>query len=210
MDDGMAFWVHDGGVVPESGTQVIRAADYAAFVEAEDVLAQARARAAEIVLQAERELEEKRRQGYEDGVAEGKAEVAERFFDTVSASVEHLSGMESALIELVMRSLKAILGAFDNKELVAETVGHALRLVRDEKRVTLRVAVDDAGVVEERLADFARRDPGMGRIDVVPDAALSSGGCVMETEIGVIDATLERQLAIIENSFRKQLEEKRG
>ena len=210
MGDGMAFWLHDGGVIPESGTQVIRASDYAALTEAEDILAGARARAAEIVLQAERELEEKRRQGYEDGVIEGKAEIAERFFDTVSASVEHLSGMESALVELVMRSLKAILGNFDNTALVEETVGHALRLVRDEKRVILRVAVDDAGVVENRLAEFARRYPGLGRIDVVPDAALSTGGCIMETEIGVIDATLERQLSIIENSFRKQLDEKRG
>ena len=40
--------------------------------------------------------------------------------------------------------------------------------------------------------------------------ALAAGGCVLETEIGVVDASLERQLAIIEETFRRHLEERRG
>ncbi|MDR2390606.1 MAG: HrpE/YscL family type III secretion apparatus protein [Planctomycetota bacterium] len=197
-------------VVPEPGTMVLKAGEYAVMAEANAVLAQASARAGEIVALAEADAEAERRRGYEAGVAEGKAEVAERMFETMAASVEHLSGMESTLVDLVMRSLRTVLGTFDREELAVETVRHALRLVRDEKRVVLRVAAADADCVAKRLDEIVRRYPGMGRVDLVPDASLGSGGCVMETEIGVIDASLDRQLAMIENSFRRQLEERRG
>ncbi|MDR1613536.1 MAG: HrpE/YscL family type III secretion apparatus protein [Planctomycetota bacterium] len=197
-------------VVPEPGTMLLKAGDYAVMAEADAVLAQASARAEEIVVRAEADAGAERRRGYEAGVAEGKAEVAERMFETMAASVEHLSAMESTLVDLVMRSLRTVLGTFDREELAVETVRHALRLVRDEKRVLLRVAAADADYVAKRLDEIVKRYPGMGRVDLVPDASLASGGCVMETEIGVIDASLERQLTMIENSFRRQLEERRG
>jgi type III secretion protein L len=197
-------------VIPEPGTMVLKAGEYAIMAEADAILAQASARAGEIVAWAEADADAERHRGYEAGVAEGKAEVAERMFETMTASVEHLSGMEATLVDLVMRSLRTILGTFDREELAVETVRHALRLVRDEKRVVLRVATADADSVAKWLDEIVKRYPGMGRVDLVPDASLGSGGCVMETEIGVIDASLERQLTMIENSFRRQLEEKRG
>lgn len=206
----MAVMLIKDCAIPEPGATVLKADEYAALVEANEILELARARAGEIAAHAETEAEEKRRQGYDDGIAEGKAEVAERMFETMTASVEHLSGMESTLIDLVIRSLRTILGSFDDEELAVRTVRHALRLVRDEKRVTLRVATADADAVSRRLEDICRQYPGMGRVDLVPDAGLAAGGCVMETEIGVIDAGLERQLTMIENSFRRQLEEKRA
>ncbi|MCC8189016.1 MAG: HrpE/YscL family type III secretion apparatus protein [Planctomycetes bacterium] len=206
----MALMLVKDCVVPEADAAVVKAADYAVLVEANEILALAATRADAIVKDAEREAEDRRRQGYADGRAEGKAEVAERLFETVAASVEHLSGMEATLVDLVVRSLRTILGTFDREELAVETVRHALRLVRDEKKVTLRVAAADADRVAERLEEITAGYPGMGRVDLVPDTSLAPGGCVMETAIGVIDAGLDRQLAMIEASFRKQLEEKRG
>lgn len=205
----MAVLLTKDSVIPKPGAFVIKANEYADLVDANAILDTARARAEDIVARAEAEAGEIRRRGYEDGKMEGKAEVAERMFETMAASVEHLSGMEATLIDLVMRSLRTVLGTFDREELVVETVRHALRLVRDEKRVTLRIAAADADAVTKRLEEICKHYPGMGRVDLVPDAALSPGGCVMETEIGVIDASLERQLTMIENSFRRQLEEKR-
>ncbi|MDR0361996.1 MAG: HrpE/YscL family type III secretion apparatus protein [Planctomycetota bacterium] len=196
-------------VIPEPGTAVLKAGEYGILADANEILALAESRKREIAARAEADAEAERRRGYEDGVNEGKAEVAGRMFETMAASVEHLSGMEATLVDLVMRSLRTVLGTFDREELVVDTVRHALRLVRDEKRVVLRIAIADADCVTRRLDEIVKRYPGMGRVDLVPDASLPPGGCVMETEIGVIDASLDRQLAMIESAFRRQLEEKR-
>ena len=198
------------GVAPAPGVRVLKAADYASFVEAEAVVERAREQAARLLEKAEADAADQRRRGYEEGREEGKAEVAERLFEAVSESVEHVAEMESALVDVVIKSMRTIIGELDREELAVKAVGHALRLVRDEKRVVLRVSVADAPAVEARLRDIAGRYPGMGRVDVAPDASLSPGGCVMETDIGVIDATLERQLTIIEETFRRHLEERRA
>lgn len=199
-----------GDIAPAPGVSVLKAHEYDAFVEAAGLIGEARERAAGILAEAGKDAEERRRAGFEAGVREGKDEVAEQFFAAVSGSVEQLAGMENALVDVVIRSLRTILGSFDREELAVQTVSHALRLVRDEKRVLLRVSPDDAPLVEKRLAEITKPYPVLIRVDVRADASLSPGGCVMETELGVIDATLDRQLAVIEDAFRQQLDGRPG
>ncbi len=38
----------------------------------------------------------------------------------------------------------------------------------------------------------------MGYLEVVGDARLDQGGCILETEIGIIDASLDSQLAALQ------------
>lgn len=198
----------DGGAAPDPGARVIKADAYAAVVDVADVLAAARDQADELLRRADVDAGDIRERARREGLEEGKAEVAEQLFEAVTASVEQISSMENAMVDVVMRSLRTILGSFDDKDLATRVVGQALRLVRDEKRVVLRVALEDADTVRERLAEIVAAYPGMGRVDVHPDSALKPGGCVLETDAGVIDATLERQLTIIRDTFKRHLEER--
>ncbi len=209
----------DGAVLPGPGVTVLRSGEYADLVQAGEVVNAARAEGAAVLARtrqeaesilagAHKEAEAIREAARQAGLEEGKAEVAEQMFAVVTASVEQVSSMENAMVEVVMRSLQTILGGFDKKDLVRQVVGQSLRLVRDEKRVILKVAVADADAVRQGLDGIIAKYPGIGRVDVQPDASVRPGGCIMETEIGVIDATLERQLAIIQDAFRKTLEER--
>lgn len=199
-----------GGIGTDPGTIVLKAGEYAEMVEAENIVARAREEAERIRVRAETEAEDRRRAGYEEGMAEGKLEISAQMFESVAASLDHMARMESSFVDVVMRSVRTILGSFDNADLAEKVVGHALRLVRDEKKVLLRVSMDDVDAVQARLADIVKRYPGMGRVDVAADPSLGAGGCIMETELGVIDATLDRQLGMIEDAFRRHLEERTG
>ncbi len=196
------------GFSPEPGARVLRAAEYRTLVEGEEILARAREQAGAILSDAESAAERMRQEGRAEGLEEGRAEVAERLFEAVTASVEQFASMEQALVDMVVKSVRAIVGEFDREELAVKSVGHALRLVRDEKRVLLRVAPEDAESVTARLDEILLRYPGMGRVDVRADGGLGRGGCIMETPAGVIDATLDRQLKIIEETFKRHLEER--
>ncbi|MDR3078071.1 MAG: HrpE/YscL family type III secretion apparatus protein [Planctomycetota bacterium] len=206
----MAALLNPSLATPDPAARVLKAAEYANLVEAGEILSQARERARELLEKAGIEADELRKKGHEEGFQEGKAEVAEQLFEAMTASVEQLAAMEKSLVEVAVRSVRVILGSFDREDLAVQAVGHALRLVRDEKRVLLRVAAADADTVRRRLEEITLRYPGMGRVDVASDASLSPGGCVMETDVGVIDATLDRQLSIIEDTFRRHLEERRS
>ncbi|MCL2001648.1 MAG: HrpE/YscL family type III secretion apparatus protein [Planctomycetes bacterium] len=200
----------EGNAAPGPEVRVLRAADYMTLVETREALAQARTEAEGIRKKAEDAYEERRREGFAEGLLEGKAELAAQLLETLTASVDQVAAMESQLVDVVIQSVRAILGSFDHEELVAKVVANALRLVRDEKKILLRVAAGDADAVTARLEDICRRYPGMGRVDVAADPALMPGGCVLETEIGVVDASLDRQLTIIEETYRRHLEERRS
>ncbi len=198
----------NGESAPGPGVDVIRANEYAVMVESSEIIEAARKKSAEILAQALTDAEELRELARREGLEEGKAEVADQLFNAVTASVEQMGKMESGLVDVVVQSIRAILGEFDEHDLVVRVVGQAIRLVRDEKRVTLRVSLADADTVRNQLEDILARYPGIGRVDVRPDASVAPGGCVMETEMGVIDATLDRQLAIIRDTFHKTLQER--
>ena len=42
-------------------------------------------------------------------------------------------------------------------------------------------------------------------LDVVPDARLERGSCLLESELGVVDASLETQLKALENALRSKI-----
>lgn len=78
----------------------------------------------------------------------------------------------------------------------------ALAVVRNQKQVTLRVLtpsqLDDVRAsVNELLAAF----PGVGFLDLVPDARLGPDACILESEIGVVEASIAGQLGAIEKAF---------
>lgn len=187
------------------GVKVVKAVDYARFVEAQQLLAEARAAADRIVADAGAAFDEEKRRGHEEGLLEGKAEMAERMLDGVTRGVEYLQGMESAVVDVVMKSLVAVMDGLDDKELICRIVRKSLQQVRDQKRIVLRVCVDDAEAVRARLDEMVRSYPGIGIVDITPDPRLTPKQCILETEMGVVDASLSKQLEIIEKSFRHHL-----
>ena len=69
---GTLFRLTDEGAAPSPGTTVIKAAEYATYTEANALIEQARAHAADIERKAAEAYEERKQEGYRDGLEEGK------------------------------------------------------------------------------------------------------------------------------------------
>ena len=188
-----------------TGVKIIKKADYARFVAAEQVLEAARKLAEQIAAEARAAYEQQKKEGREEGILQGKTEIAERMLEGVSRSVDYLEGMENAVVDIVMKSLASVLGEMNEKDLVCRVVRRALQRVRDQKKILLKVCVDDAEAVQARLDEMVRAYPGIGLVQVQPDPRLGPRECILETEMGVVDASLDKQLATIEKSFRQHL-----
>ena len=56
------------------------------------------------------------------------------------------------------------------------------------------------------LASMLASVPGSASfLDVVPDARLERGACLLESELGVVDASLETQLKALEGALRSKI-----
>jgi type III secretion protein L len=67
------------------------------------------------------------------------------------------------------------------------------------------VAPAQADWQKSRLATIMQTFPKIQFLDVQADSRLSANGCVLETEIGVVDATLETQLKAIEKALIRSM-----
>ena len=187
------------------GQRVIRAADVAAWGEAEALLASARQQADAIIARAEAELEAERRRGYDEGQAEAQMEQAEKMIDTVGRTIDYFARVEGDMVALVMAAVRKIIDGFDDAERVLIVVKNALSVVRNQKQMTLRLHPQQVDVVRSRVNDLLAAYPGVGYLDIVPDGRLAMESCILESEIGLVEASIESQIKAIEAAFHKVL-----
>ena len=185
-------------IIPDDG--VLKADDYRAYVDAEAMLAAARAEAERIRAEAEAEFRRQSERGFAEGLRKGQGDCAEQMLGVVSRGVEFLRGLEETVASLVMLALEQMLGAMNDRELLMKVVHKALSVVRERGHVTIRVRPDQVRYVEEQLgADASVGDSRL--IEVVPDPLLGRSDCILETELGVIDASLDVQLEAIRKTL---------
>ncbi|PTY07830.1 HrpE/YscL family type III secretion apparatus protein [Opitutaceae bacterium EW11] len=180
---------------------ILKAADFGAVLEAQEIVARAEAEAAWIREEARKEYERQKELGYREGLEQGKAEMAERVVSTFEQSSRYVSKLEDALIDVVIKSTRRMVGEFESRERVERIVRKALELLRNQNQVRIRVSPAQAEWLQGRVAGLLGAFPRIQFLDVQPDSRLADDGCVLETELGVIDATVETQLRAIEKAL---------
>jgi len=150
--------------------------------------------------------EEKKREGYADGLEEGKLEHAEKMMETIISSVEFIEGIESTLVNVVNQSIRKIIGEMEDKERIVAIVRNALNVVRGQQKVTVRVAPADEAAVLEAMAGMTAGG-GNSFMTVIADARLERDSCILESELGVVDASLSTQLKALENAFKSKIQQ---
>ena len=186
---------------PAPGVKVLKAADVDTLHDAASLIAAAKAHAAEIEKKAEAVYEERFQQGYEDGVEAGKMENAEKMMETVLASVEFIESIENTVVSVVNQSIRKIIGELDDETRIKRIVGTALNTVRGQLRVTVRVNPAEEPTVSKALAAMTSGS----YLTVVADPRLGPDSCILESELGVVDASLETQLKALEHAFTSKI-----
>ncbi len=191
--------------IPDPSARVLRAADYTALVQAQALLDEARAQADAILAGAQEAFEAERRRGYEDGKQEALLDQAEKMIETVGRTVDYFAGVENEMVDLVMSAVRKVVDGFDDRDKVMIVVRNVLAVVRNQKHMTLRLNPDDVEVVRARINDILADYPGVGYLDLMADARLAQGACILESEIGMVEASLEGQISALQGAFQRTL-----
>lgn len=202
---GTMFRLMKGTVHLAPNQKVVKADEYEDIVKAQDILTTATRQAEQIIADAHEEYEREKERGYEDGLSEGKLQMAEMMMDNVASSVDYLEKMELAVVDIVMQSLRKILGTMDDQERVTAVVRKALSYVKAQKKVILKVSTEEFDIVKQAIDDLQREFVSIGFLDVAADSRLKKGDCLMESDIGVVNASLDIQLKSIRSAFLKRL-----
>jgi type III secretion protein L len=190
-------------ITPPMYNSTIKRDVHEATLGANQILEQARAEAVQITAQAEQDrepvLEEARQQGYSKGLGEWN----DTLVNAWKYRDEFLAQSEPELVRLAVEIARRIVGKelVTRPEAILGIVDEAVKAIRAEKRLTIRVNPGQEARVRAHTESLGPLAGDVARVLVVADPAVGMGGCVVESELGIIDAQLETQLERFEEAL---------
>ncbi len=160
-------------------------------------------------------------EAYEKGFAQGQKDgetLGRKKYETLANRLEELiRGLEKSLAEHVLSlepQVYALVKLMVEKlilkevstspEVIKAVLREALTHVVEQARVKIHLHPDDTEFLEEVLAALKEELTRIKDFEIVPNPNLHRGGCLLETDFGLIDATLERRWREILKRFEDE------
>jgi type III secretion protein L len=179
---------------------VVRAEDLPLLESAATMLAAAEKKSREIHESLEQQVAEAREEGRRQGIEEARAEASKIQIKAVADVSKYLASIQDHLLEALVGCMRRVVLDLPPRERMSQLLGKALADLGASQRVTLSVNPANAGVVNEALEQLASSIPAAGiEVKVRPD--LPEDACVLETPMGIVDASLESQLLALKSSL---------
>jgi type III secretion protein L len=179
-----------------------------ASLEAKDILVKAQEQAAQLLDDAQREKEKVLAESAERGYAAGLDQWNNALADAWKQREEFFSKHEAELVKLAGAIAKKIIGdsVMMPLDTVLQTAREALRSVRSERRVTIKVNPSDETALREQAASLKMLGAEVGELVIIGNPAIEAGGCVVESDVGMIDAQISTQLASLESALLRRFD----
>jgi type III secretion protein L len=182
--------------------KVIKAKDYATYIDSKEILKASEERARQQEEQATTALSGMIKEALMNANQKAQAEKIEQMISTVSGSLKHLENLEQDIAKLVMQSVRKIITDYSNEEQVVQTVKSGLKVIGQSQRVTVRVNPQITDDLQQRLTEITSQTDF---IDILPDHKLNATDCIIESDIGIVNASIEHQLNSLEQAIMKSI-----
>ena len=153
-----------------------------------------RQEAERLLIEAVREKEAERARGLAEGRETGLAEVTERLAAIEIERERLLAGQEKEIVAMVLEIAQKVVARELKKKAVVDIVRQALRQAVGG-RVVVKLNPSDKSKVAKEALDETRT------VVLEEDESIRAGGCVVETELGSVDARLETQWEAIRKAL---------
>ena len=194
---------------PVGRKRIIEREVVGATQEAEEIRRRAEYEAQHIVDEARQQAAETRQHGFEEGKQEALAQYTQQITEALARVRRMEEELEPLYVGLVRDCCEKILGQElqQNPQAIIGVVRGALSHARQQREILVRINPADTEALQNnrnRLLEMLARAQS---IEIREDASISRGGCVVNTELGTIEANLERQLDALAMALQDELRE---
>ncbi|MCD5405545.1 MAG: hypothetical protein LRZ91_03500 [Desulfotomaculum sp.] len=178
--------------------------------KAKAIILEAEKKAADLLKEAQaksqQEFEKARERGYQEGYKAGieraneEGELIRKKAEDILRQAEAerkeiLECLKYEIISLSKEIAEKILSAQLelNPDLIIKTALEAIKLVKDRERVVFYVNPDDMGIFIAYKPQLKQILSDRAEISFIADPNVKKGGCMISTESGLVDATIEER-----------------
>lgn len=189
--------------------KVIHQDTYQASQAAQEVLVEAKEEASKVITHAkellsrvEEEREKARKEGFETGKQEGLYEITRLLVEARRQKEKTFEGLEAQMVKMVYDIAEKIIGQdlSEREETIVGLIRQALHTAHGQN-ILILVNPADLEVVKKNQPLLMQALDTSKIIQVRGDEKVARYGCLVETEIGTVDAQLKTQLAAIREAL---------
>jgi flagellar assembly protein FliH len=187
--------------------------------DAEQIIERAKMEVERMVKEAEMRVAEIEHEAYqkgydagrEVGFKKGQSEVR-RLIDRLGMIVgqaidvreEIIAASEKQMVDMILMVARKVIKdeVVERKEVVLNNIREALRRIKDRDRVNIRVNFADLELTTAHKDELIKMMESLRKVNIYEDSRVDRGGCIIETDVGSIDARISTQLKEIEEAIR--------
>jgi len=149
------------------------------------------------------------KEGYEEGLKSAQEDinhVREAISAFFNAKEEVYQEIAPDVLEIGFEIAKKIIKKemTEDPKILLENIKDIMKnLSKEETKITLKVNPSQVSMLKQDVPDVASNLGLEAKIIIIPDETVMEGGCLLTTTNGVIDATIESQLAIISEVLKE-------
>ena len=149
------------------------------------------------------------KEGYQEGLSKAQSDIQElgnSLLCFANAKQEVFDRIAPEILSISMEIAKKIIKSeiSQNPALLLESVHSILNtLSKDETKIMIKANPNQVDMLKVEVPQTAM---GLGleaKIVVIADASIVEGGCIITTTNGVVDATIDTQIAIISEALKE-------
>ncbi len=149
------------------------------------------------------------KEGYQEGLMQAKADLQD-----VKNAIASFAGAKQEVFEYIAPDILEISVEIAQKiikkelqqdpTIILDNIMEILKgLSKEETKITLRVNPAQVSLLKSEIPNVMGTVGLDAKVLIVPDDAIMEGGCMVTTTNGVIDATIETQLAVISEALKE-------
>ncbi len=146
------------------------------------------------------------KKGYDDGLKKGEEEVNEKI-ETIKSEyiktfkkIENLreniyKDAENEMVSIVKEAIKKVISSNINnsEEFILNVLKDTIKDNIESKNISIRVSPEDYEFLENSKEQLGKLFTGK-EFKLIKDNSITRGGCIIETDFGEIDSTVETKL----------------
>ncbi|GBU21451.1 flagellar assembly protein FliH [Fibrobacteres bacterium R8-0-B4] len=151
---------------------------------------------------------DKAKAGFDAEIAKHKDQMSKYLKQLEDSKKTMINGLEHILLRFCVELTKKIISCEleTNKEMINATIKRALALIADRENLLIRVSPGDMETASGNKDFLSSVTERLENVKIEEDARIGKGGCIIESNSGLVDARLGVQLEEVEALVEKAWE----
>jgi len=190
--------------------RIIPSDEVAQLLDAQEVLAKVKSNAENYKLEIAKECEKLKEAAQAAGFAEGYQTWAEHIAKFEEEIIAVRRELEKVLVPVAIKAAKKILGREIelSDDAIVDIVSNSLKSVSQHKKITIYVNKKDLEPLEKSRSRLKELFESLEVLSLRERSDVVRGGCIIETEAGIINAQLDNQWSALERAFASLMKNK--